>query len=380
LKPGVVDHKGFDHPGCQENVNGAKVEAKADAKASSLQVAKLEIPFWIRKLQQLWKLVRESHAQPLAGTHAKPPEVGPESTAITFIGHSSFLIQTAGRALLVDPVFATRLIILRRQRRAGLRVADLPAIDAVLLTHAHMDHLNRPSLRAVTREMRRRGFDAPVVIVPRGVEDLVQDLGFARVVSLEWWGSTELTGLLRGFGHKSQPILFRHSEVGQAASEAIRITATPARHWGARMFRDTHRGFGGYVIESASGPIIYHCGDSAYFGGFAEIGRRLQPEIALLPIGAYFPDSYRAVHTSPEEALQAFVDLRADVMIPMHYGTFRLGREPMDEPLPRLLRAAERAGVQEQVMALGEGDSWVEPEVEERERPVSVAGGQALRG
>jgi L-ascorbate metabolism protein UlaG (beta-lactamase superfamily) len=350
-------------------------EAEAAVIASSSQVAKLEIPFWIRKLQQLWKPVRESHTQPLAGTHAKPPQVRPESTAITFIGHSSFLIQTAGRALLVDPVFAKRLILLRRQRRAGVRVADLPAIDAVLLTHAHMDHLNRPSLRAVTREMRRRGLAAPVAIVPCGVEDLVRDLGFARVESLEWWGSTELAGLPQGFGHKSQPIHFRYSEVGRAASEAVRITATPARHWGARMFKDTHRGFGGYVIEPASGPTIYHSGDSAYFGGFAEIGRRLRPEIALLPIGAYFPDSYRAVHTSPEEALQAFLDLRADLMIPMHYGTFRLGREPMDEPLPRLLRAAGRAGVEEYVMALVEGESWISADAAESERPVSVAGG-----
>ena len=154
----------------------------------------------------------------------------------------------------------------------------------------------------------------------------------------------------------------------------------PARHWGARMFKDTHRGFGGYVIESASGPTIYHSGDTAYFGGFAEIGRRLEPEIALLPIGAYSPDSYRVVHTSPEEALQGFLDLKADVMIPMHYGTFRLGREPMEEPLPRLMGAAERAGVAECVVALGEGESWAGMEAVQRERPVSVAGGQDFRG
>jgi L-ascorbate metabolism protein UlaG (beta-lactamase superfamily) len=338
----------------------------------------VEIPFWIRKLQQLWRLVRESHAEPLAGTHAKPPEVGLESTAITFVGHSSFLIQTAGRALLIDPVFATRLVVLRRQRRAGLRVADLPPIDAVLLTHAHMDHLNRPSLRALTREMRRRGLAAPVAIVPNGVEDLVGDLGFARVVSLEWWQSTELAGPPRRYGHKTRPIPFRQ-DAGQNSSETLRITATPARHWGARMFKDTHRGFGGYVIESASGPAIYHSGDTAYFGGFAEIARRLQPEIALLPIGAYFPDSYRAVHTSPEEALQAFLDLKAEVMIPMHYGTFRLGREPMDEPLPRLLQAAERAGVDACVVALDEGASWMGRAADERQQRASVAGGRDFR-
>ncbi len=336
----------------------------------------------MRKIGQLWRLVRESHERPLAGAQTKPPEVGADETAITFIGHSSFLIQTGGLALLVDPVFATRLIVLRRQRRAGLRVRDLPPIDAVLLTHAHMDHLNRPSLRAITREMRRRGVAAPLAIVPNGVEDLVRDLGFGRVVSMKWWQSTELVGLRRGSALRHEPIPIEQSgsQVGRSGAEMLRITATPARHWGARMFKDTHRGFGGYVIESASGPRIYHSGDSAYFGGFAEIGRRLRPEVALLPIGAYFPDSYRAVHTSPEEALQAFVDLKADVMIPMHYGTFRLGREPMDEPLPRLLRAAGLAGVGECVVALAEGESWMGAEVTGSERPVSAAGGLDIRG
>ncbi|MGA8085809.1 MAG: MBL fold metallo-hydrolase [Terracidiphilus sp.] len=318
------------------------------------------IPFWAIKVQQLWKLVRESHAKPLAGKATKPPKVRSGETAITFIGHSSFLIQTAGRALLIDPVFATRLIVLRRQRRAGLRVRDLPPIDAVLLTHAHMDHLNRPSLRAITREMRRRGLAAPVAIVPQGVEDLVADLGFAGVVSLEWWQTTELESPPHAEPNSARLVPIDPGEPPRRLmeQESLTITATPARHWGARMFKDTHRGFGGYVIESANGPTIYHSGDSAYFGGFAEIGRRLNPEIALLPIGAYFPDGYRAVHTSPEEALQAFRDLKADVMIPMHYGTFRLGREPMDEPLPRLLQAAERTAVGDQVVALGEGESW----------------------
>jgi L-ascorbate metabolism protein UlaG (beta-lactamase superfamily) len=298
----------------------------------------MRIPFWITKLRQLWRLVRESHAQPLAGEPIVPPVIATDETAITFIGHSSFLIQTAGRALLIDPVFATRLILLRRQRHPGVRISDLPPIDAVLLTHAHMDHLNRPSLKAVLREMRRRGLPAPIVIVPRGVEDLVHDLGFSQIEALEWWETARLTDLT--------------------------VTAVPARHWGARMFRDTHRGFGGYVLRSESGPALYHSGDTAYFSGFKEIGVRLRPEIALLPIGAYFPDSYRAVHTSPEEALRAFVELKARVMIPMHYNSFRLGREPMNEPLPRLLDAATRMGVNNQVVALGEGESWVEKEVD----------------
>jgi L-ascorbate metabolism protein UlaG (beta-lactamase superfamily) len=295
------------------------------------------VPFWMTKLGQLWRLVRESHAEPMRGEPQAPVVTRMGETAVTFIGHSSFLLQMGGRGLLVDPVFATRLILLRRQRRPGVQVRDLPRIDAVLLTHAHMDHLNRPSLKAVTRQMRRRGWAAPVAIVPKGVEDLVIDCGFSRVIALERWEATE-------------------------AVAPLRVTLTPAKHWGARMFNDTHRGFGGYVIEDVRGtsPRVYHSGDSAYFGGFREIGERLSPDIALLPIGAYYPDSYRGVHTSPEEALQAFLDLRADVMVPMHYNTFRLGREPMDEPLPRLMAAAEKAGVSEKVVALGEGASWVE--------------------
>lgn len=198
-----------------------------------------------------------------------------------------------------------------------------------------MDHLNRPSLKRVTRQMRRRGCPAPVAIVPKGVEDLVADCGFAQVIALDWWESTE-------------------------AIAPLRVTLTPAKHWGARMFSDTHRGFGGYGIEvvGGAGPRVYHSGDSAYFGGFQEIGERLRPDVALLPIGAYSPDTYRGVHTSPEEALQAFLDLRAAMMVPMHYNTFRLGREPMDEPLPRLMAAAEKAGVSEKVVALGEGETW----------------------
>jgi L-ascorbate metabolism protein UlaG (beta-lactamase superfamily) len=287
----------------------------------------------LNKLQQLWRVVRASYSAPMTGTPQVPPRAAAGETALTFIGHSSFLVQMAGRALLVDPVFAKRLVIMRRFRRAGVRIADLPPIDAVLLTHAHMDHLNLPSLRGVIRAMRKRGLPAPMVIVPRGVEDLVAKLGFSAVHTLQWWQSFTLGD--------------------------ITITHTPAKHWGARMWADTHRGFGGYMLAASGAPTVYHSGDTAYFDGFHEIAARLRPQIALLPIGAYSPDNFRAVHTSPEDALQAFQDLRAETMVPMHFGTFKLSFEPMDEPLPRLLRAAEAAGIAEKVHPLREGETWV---------------------
>ncbi len=298
-----------------------------------------DLKYWLGIVRRLWNLVRESHAEPLRGVTRTAPAIASDATGITFIGHSSFLIQMAGRALLVDPVFATRLILMRRQRRPGLGISGLPPIDAVLLTHAHMDHLNRPSLRAITRAMRRRKLPAPIVIVPNGVEDLVRDLGFSSIHSLGWWQSFELPG-------------------AALAREPLTITATPARHWGARLFHDAHRGYGGYVLQCPGTPAIYHSGDTAYFPGFIEIAARLHPDVALLPIGAYLPDSYRVAHTSPEEALQGFIDVGAQTMIPMHFNTFRLGHEPMDEPLPRLLAAAATAGVSERVHPLTEGESW----------------------
>jgi L-ascorbate metabolism protein UlaG (beta-lactamase superfamily) len=284
------------------------------------------------KMQSLGTLVGESAFRPMSGESKKPILVSPEELGVTFIGHSSFLVQIGGRKALIDPVFAERLIALRRLRRPGVKIKDLPAIDMVLLSHAHMDHLNRPSLRRIVAHSLKVGGRAPIAVVPWGVDDLVNDLGFSRVVTLEWWQTKSIGGL--------------------------EVTMTPCKHWGARFFKDTHRGFGGYVLRGG-GHALYHSGDTAYFDGFAKIGKRLKPEIALLPIGAYRPDSYRGVHTCPEEALQAFLDLDARRMIPMHYGTFRLSQEPMEEPVERLMAAARQAGVAGSVCVLPEGETDV---------------------
>jgi L-ascorbate metabolism protein UlaG (beta-lactamase superfamily) len=260
--------------------------------------------------------------------------VGPHELGITFIGHSSFLLQIGGKNALVDPVFSTRLVVLRRQRRPGVSVADLPPIDLVLLTHAHMDHLDKASLRAVVRATRRmRGYapaSAPNVVVPHGVENLVSSMGFSQVHTMRWWETLVVHGLT--------------------------VTLTPCQHWGARMFRDSYRGYGGYCVQGGD-RRVYHSGDTAYFEGFAEVGARLQPDVALMPIGAYFPDTYRAVHTSPEEAVRGFVETGARLMIPMHFGTFKLGREPMEEPVERLVAEVRRLGIEQKLRVLAEGET-----------------------
>lgn len=237
-------------------------------------------------------------------------------------------MQIGGKNLLIDPNFAKWIFVLKRLRRPGVRIRDLPPIDAVLVTHAHFDHLHRPSLRTIASLSRRKSGRRPIIIVPHHLRDLVGDLGFSRVVELEWWQSVQIGNL--------------------------EVTHTPSRHWGARVIRDVHRGYGGYVIRSKK-HSVYHAGDTAYFDGFSQIGRRLQPDLALLPIGAYHPESFRNVHTSPEDALQAFRDLGSRWMVPMHYGSFRLSYEPVGEPVPRLLREAQQLGLAERIRVMEEG-------------------------
>ena len=238
------------------------------------------------------------------GEHRKPvfPKLTRGQVAITWIGHASFLIQFTDLNVLVDPNFANWLFLLKRIKRSGLKIQDLPPIDLVLLTHAHFDHFHKPTLRRLPHPK--------IGVMPWGVGDLAHNLGFARIIELEWWES---------FGQKDWL-----------------VTLTPSKHWGARTLHDHHRGYGGFVLEH-QGRKIYHAGDSAYFDGFKEIGNRLAPDVALLPIGAYHPESFRHVHMGPDEAIRAFKDLKARQLVPMHYGSFRLSFEEMDEP-PRWLR------------------------------------------
>ena len=260
------------------------------------------------------------------GERIKPvfPVLEAGQVCITWIGHASFLVQTPEHSVLIDPNWARWLKVIKRIKHPGMELHDLPAIDLVLVTHAHFDHLDRKTLRAVAR-------DQPIA-VPHNVGNLVHDLGFRHVHEMRNWDT------------------FEHG--------SLRITLTPARHWGARILHDSHRGFGGFLIEYGDRSIL-HCGDSSYFDGFREIGERSKVEIALLPIGAYDAPTKRDVHMNPEEALQAFVELKARTMIPMHYGTFRLSYEPLHEPPLRLMEKAQQLQIQDRVRLLCEGEPTV---------------------
>lgn len=288
----------------------------------------LRNPALRKRATQFGRLVRHSVVTPRSGETHTPRLVSNGELGVTFIGHASFFLQIGGRNVVIDPNFARWLFVLKRLRRPGLKVRDLPAIDLVLVTHAHFDHLHRPSLRAIVHHNLRTRGTAPAIIVPSHVSDLISDLGFAEIIELDWWNSS------------------RHGNLS--------VTHVPSRHWGARILKDSHRGYGGYVLR-AGRHSVYHAGDTAYFAGFREIGRRLSPQLALLPIGAYNPPQFRNVHTNPADATRAFLDLKAQWMVPMHYGTFRLSHEPIEEPLQLLDQEARRAGVRDRVVVLEEG-------------------------
>jgi L-ascorbate metabolism protein UlaG (beta-lactamase superfamily) len=288
----------------------------------------LRNPALRKRATQFSRLVRHSAVTARCGETHKPRLVVNGELGVTFIGHASFFVQMGGKNVLLDPNFARWLFLLKRLRRPGLRVADLPPIDLVLVSHAHFDHLHRPSLRAlVQNNLRKRGV-APAIVIPTHVSDLVSDLGFSEIIELDWWNTS------------------RHGNLS--------VTHVPSRHWGARILKDSHRGYGGFVLQGGA-HSLYHAGDTAYFEGFSEIGRRLAPDVALLPIGAYNPEQFRNVHTNPADATQAFLDLKSRWMVPMHYGTFRLSHEPVDEPLQLLDQEARAAGIEDRVLVLEEG-------------------------
>lgn len=232
---------------------------------------------------------------------AKAPAVG-EPARLTWIGHASWLVQVDGVSLLIDPVFSKRISgIVPRNVAAPLQAKELPRIDATLVTHSHYDHYDRPSVNAA----RAR------VITGTGL-GAAMDLPASE---LGWWDT-------------------------ERVSDTVRATFVPSQHWSRRGLFDTNETlWGGFVIEGKAARI-YHSGDTAYFEGFAEIGKRFPGiDAALLPIGAYDPAWFmEKQHMNPEQAVQAFVDLKAERFVAMHWGTFKLTDEPLDEP-PRRLRA-----------------------------------------
>ena len=249
---------------------------------------------------------------------------------ITWIGHSTFLVQLGGLNILTDPNWNDRaspfrFVGPRRIIPPGLRFEDLPPIHAVVVSHDHYDHLDEATIRRLATTHRPRFF------VPLGMKPLLTRFGATDVVELDWWENATL--------------------------REVTFTATPAQHSSGRWINDqNHTLWASWAIGTPKHKLFF-AGDTGYFAGFKEIGQKLGPfTVALMPIGGYAGwGPHHPNHINPEEAVQAFEDLRASVLVPMHWGTFDLNREPFHEPPDRLLKEALRRGIEERVALLSPG-------------------------
>jgi N-acyl-phosphatidylethanolamine-hydrolysing phospholipase D len=251
---------------------------------------------------------------------------------ITWVGHATLLVQIGGLNILTDPHWGDRTSPVgfagpRRLVPPGLRFEDLPRIDAVVISHDHYDHLDADTVERLAREHRPRFF------VPLGLKAWLADHGIRDVVELDWWEAADYRG--------------------------ITFTCTPAQHSSGRGLHDQNlRLWASWVIADA-GKRLWFAGDTGYTRALREIGRRLGPlDVAAIPIGGYAAwDGRHPNHVNPEEALQLFEDEHARLLVPIHFGTFELNREPFAEPPRRLLAAAVARGLEEQIAILSPGQS-----------------------
>jgi L-ascorbate metabolism protein UlaG (beta-lactamase superfamily) len=271
---------------------------------------------------------------PAATFRPAPDHWSDDSLTVAWLGHATVLINFYGTWLLTDPALRSKVGVQvagltigpRRIVKPALSVSELPPLDAVLVSHAHMDHCDLGTLRRLPRKTR--------AVVQRGNTDLVRR--FQQLYELGWGESVEIDG---------------------ARIESIRVN-----HWGARKLTDKHRGYGGFLISKRGRALVFG-GDTAYTNAFAALRHRARIDLAILPIGAY--DPYIHAHANPEQSWAMRREMNATYILPMHHRTFQLSREPVHEPIARLVRAA---GNERWRIALTEpGETWRLPEHEEQE-------------
>lgn len=269
-----------------------------------------------------------------AARSASPP-------AVTWIGHASTLVQAGGLNVLTDPIFSERAFPVqiagpKRAQPPGLAVDDLPPIDVVIISHNHYDHLDRASVVALNAKAQQDGSNT-LFLVPLGQKPWFADLGITHVVELDWWQKHTVRG--------------------------VEFFLTPVQHWSARgVFDQNHTLWGGWSVFAAD-LHWYFGGDAGYSGDFAETRRRFADrqtpqlgggfDLALLPVGAYAPRWFMgAHHINPDEAVQAHLDLQAKRSVAVHWGTFALTDEALDQPPKDLVPARAAKGLTEADFAL----------------------------
>lgn len=251
--------------------------------------------------------------------------INPDETRIWMVGHATVLINIFGTTILTDPVLVNGLPFPRRLTSPGYTAGELPPLDYIVVSHAHLDHLNKPTLRGLAQKTK-------AIIVPKNCTDLVEWMGFGRVIELGW----------------NQKF----------SADDFSATAYKVKHWGQRVpWERKGRGYNSYVMEK-NGRSIYFGGDTGYDGYFKAIGGKHHISLALLPIGAYKPDAFSPNHMNPEEAIKAAEDLGSEHVIPIHWGNFRLSLESIFEPPERFLHHAGQNGMAKKAHLLQNGESF----------------------
>ncbi len=244
---------------------------------------------------------------------------------ITWGGHATLLISSGAHNIITDPNLLTRMFWFKRYSTFGLSQVELDSVTEVVISHAHFDHLDKTTLGKIPQSAD---------VVARGqITEIVSPLGFPTHALQPWESYT---------------------------NQDLAITCLPVIHMSGRTVGDSKRYLPASYMIQCGGKTIYFAGDTAYGPHFKEITAQFPKiDLALLPIGAYEPRwMMKSTHVNPEEALQAFIDLQADWFIPIHWGTFRLSREPMDAPPKVLLTAANKAGVANKIKVLQPGQSF----------------------
>ena len=270
--------------------------------------------------KEFWKWRKESKKPepisfPLAKNDPQFLKDNKTKKTLTWIGHASFLLQIDGVNILTDPHLTKRASPFSiagpmRTTPPGLSIKDLPNIDFIVISHNHYDHLDRDTIQQIVRKQKH---NQPTIFVPLKLKKLLRGFGAKNVQELGWWDSTSFKNL--------------------------KIYSVPVQHWSNRLFNTNKTLWCGWVIESPNFKIFF-CGDTGYSKDFINIGKKFgYMDLSLLPIGAYAPRWFmKDHHCNVEEAIQIHKDIQSKKSIAMHWGTFQLTDEPMDEP-PKLLKS-----------------------------------------
>lgn len=301
-------------------------------------LSRLKLLQWL--LLRMFSPAREHDAAAVPQVAVDPArlKVPPAALRATWLGHATVLLQSGSFNLLTDPVFSERASPLtwigpKRRTPLPLSPADLPTLDAVLISHNHYDHLDIASLRALARQ----DGGEPLFIVPLGNARLLRAHGLTRIRELDWWQSLTL-------GTDSAP---------------LQVTLVPVQHWSGRGLTDRNRSlWGGHVVQH-QGRKMFFAGDTGYSPGFRELAARYGHfDLAMLPIGAYEPRAaLRRQHLNPDDAVRIHRELNARISMGIHWGVFTMTDELLQQPPLDLAEARRRQGVHADafpVWAIGE--------------------------